>query len=137
VRLLAGEGGGSSAARDPNTAHWLKYELQRIAASAQRDLPIAKRADPSPDELWAIYKDASGPPDHLREQLARHHMVFLADLLEGWALDKGMTPERSAKFIGFAEGVRALADEVGPDWNPPPPKTLCFVAYLARKRLGE
>ena len=64
-------------------------------------------------------------------------MIYLADVFEGWALDKQFTPEESARAIGMAEGMRALAEEVGPNWYPPDPKTLSFLGYIARRGLGE
>ena len=93
---------------------------------------------PSPDDLRRIFEEASGPmSDHLREQLAFRHMVALAESFEGWALDTRLTPEQSAMLVGWAESMRSLADEVGPDWNPPKPKKLTLMGFLGRKMLDE
>lgn len=74
---------------------------------------------------------------HLREQLAFQHMIALADAFEGWALDRRMTPEQSAMLVGWSQSMRALADEVGPDWNPPEPEKLSLLGFLGRKMLEE
>jgi hypothetical protein len=112
-----------------NTSHWLSREIGRLTP---------RNRQPTAEQLWTIYKTASQPPPpKLREQLAYHHMIYLADVFEGWALDKKFTPEESARTIGMAESMRALAEEVGPDWYPPDPKTLSFLGYIARRGLGE
>ena len=64
-------------------------------------------------------------------------MVALADTLEGWAMDKRMTPVQSAKLLGWAESLRQLAELVGPDWNPPEPQRLTLMGFLGRQVLGE
>jgi hypothetical protein len=93
---------------------------------------------PTHDELRRIFDEASAPmSSHIREQLAYRHMVALADVFEGWALDARLTPEQSVKIIGWAESMRALADEVGPDWNPPAPERLTLMCFLGRKVLAE
>jgi hypothetical protein len=92
----------------------------------------------SPDDLQNIFDEASAPmSDHVREQLAYRHMIALADAFEGWALDKRMTPEQTAKLVGLAESMRALADEVGANWNPPSPERLTLMGFLGRKMLDE
>jgi hypothetical protein len=88
--------------------------------------------------LRQIYEEASRPaPEHLREQLAYRHMIALADIYEGWALDKRLTPEESVKLIGWAESMRDLAEEVGPNWDPPTPQRLTSIGFLGRKALKE
>jgi hypothetical protein len=52
-------------------------------------------------------------------------------------LGKNVSRENSAYFLGFTEGMRKLADEFGPDWRPPQPKTLDILGNLARWGLGE
>jgi hypothetical protein len=92
----------------------------------------------SPNDLRKIFEDASAPmSEHLREQLAYRHMVALADSFEGWALDKQVTPEQTAMLVGMAESMRALADEVGVDWDPPRPEKLTLMGFLGRKMLDE
>jgi hypothetical protein len=75
--------------------------------------------------------------DHLKPQLAYRHMIALADTYDGWAQDKRMTPEKSAQMLGWAEGMRQLAEEVGPEWNPPAPPTVTLVGFLGRMVLDE
>lgn len=90
------------------------------------------------EELKRIFKEARqhqwpGVP----EQLAYRHMIALADVFEGWALDKRLTPAQSAMIIGWAESMRSLAEKVGPNWNPPKPDKLTLVGFLGRKAFDE
>jgi hypothetical protein len=92
----------------------------------------------SDDQLRAIFEEAAKPmSSHIREQLAFRHMIALADNFEGWALDKRLSPEWTAKLVGWAESMRALAAEVGPDWNPPRPERLTLMGFLGRKVCDE
>jgi len=64
--------------------------------------------------LEAIFQNAAGmTPGHLKPQLAYRHMIALADSYDGWAQDQRMSPERSARLLGWADGMRRLAHEVG------------------------
>jgi hypothetical protein len=93
---------------------------------------------PAPGKLLDIFNEASAPmSEHLREQLAYRHMVALADTFEGWALDKQLSPTQSVKLVGWAESMRALAEEVGPAWNPQRPEKLTLMGFLGRKILDE
>lgn len=90
------------------------------------------------EHLRRIFEDASGPmKEPIRDQLAYRHMVALADNFEGWALYPETTPEQSAKLLGLSESLRRLSDEVGPDWDPPPPDHLTLLGFLGRKAVGE
>ena len=92
----------------------------------------------SNDELRRIFEEASGPmKEPIRDQMAYRHMIALADNFEGWALDARITPEQSAKLVGWAESLRRLADDVGPGWEPPTPDRLTLMGFLGRKVLGE
>jgi len=59
-------------------------------------------------------------------------MVHLADVFEGWAIDRRVTPEQTAMILRWAEDMRALAERVGPDWDPPKPDKLSLVGFLGR-----
>jgi hypothetical protein len=88
--------------------------------------------------LEAIFENSAFmKADHLKPQLAYRHMIALADTYDGWAQDKRMTPEKSAQMLGWAEGMRQLAEEVGPEWNPPAPPTVTLVGFLGRMVLDE
>jgi hypothetical protein len=63
--------------------------------------------------------------------------MALSDAFEGWALDQRLSPEQSSRLIGMSERLREFADEVGPSWNPPAPKQLPLLAFVARKLLDE
>ena len=93
---------------------------------------------PSRDQLHALFSEASQlNTAHMKAQLSHAHMEALADLWDGWALEERMTPERSAQLMGWAEGMRQLADEVGPSWKPPEPEKLSLVGFMARTVVGE
>jgi hypothetical protein len=64
-------------------------------------------------------------------------MIALADVFEGWALDDRAAPEQSARTLEWAESLRALAREVGPEWDPPQPERLSLIGFLGRKTLDE
>ena len=67
------------------------------------------------------------------EQLSHVDMINLADTLTGWAMARRVSREWSARLLGWAETMQALADKVGPDWNPPEPETLSLIGTLARR----
>ena len=93
---------------------------------------------PTPDELRRIFDQASAPmSDHIREQLAYRHMLALAEIFAGWALDRRLTPQQSVMILGWSDSMRALADELGPDWDPPKPENLTLMGFLGRKALDE
>ncbi len=76
--------------------------------------------------------------EDLREELGYRHMIHLADVFEGWAFDSRMTPEWTAKLAGWAGSMCMLAEEVGPDWDPPKPeRRLSLIGFLGRKLFDE
>ena len=100
--------------------------------------PEADAFNTPPNQLRQIFEQASGPmKEPIRDQLAYRHMIALADNFEGWALDARMTPEQTAKLVGWAESLRSLAEEVGPAWDPPTPDQLTLMGFLGRKVLDE
>ena len=116
-----------------DASQWLKWEMRKVALARE-----PKDKELSEEQLKEIYKYASQMSwENVREQLAYHHMLYLGDLFEGWALDEKISRENSAYFLGFADAVRNLASEVGPDWRPPEPKTLDILGSMARWGLGE
>lgn len=92
----------------------------------------------APDRLERIFEENSLllTPE-ARHHYAYRHMIALAEMLTGWALDGRHGPERSASLLGWAENWERLAGEVGPDWNPPEPEQLSLTQFLARTALGE
>ncbi|MDG4906307.1 hypothetical protein P9228_07615 [Mesorhizobium sp. WSM4898] len=86
-----------------------------------------------------IFKEASKVSwPEVRSELGYRHMVQLADVFEGWALDSRMTPEWTAKLAGWAGSMRTLAEEVGPDWDPPKPeRSLSLVGFIGRNLMDE
>jgi hypothetical protein len=92
----------------------------------------------SDDELRRIFEETAAlKARDSRDQLAYRHMLALADHFEGWALDKRLTPEQVAEFMGLAENMRQLAELVGPQWDPPRPEQLSLLGFMARNVLGE
>jgi hypothetical protein len=90
------------------------------------------------NELRRIYEDAAALKSRdCRDQLAYRHMIALADVFEGWALDKRMTPKQTASFLGLAENLRQLAELVGPSWDPPTREPLSLLGFLGREACGE
>ena len=88
---------------------------------------------PTRNALESIITECSAPPSHLSDQLSYGDMLHFADVCEGWAQDERLELEMTAKCLGWADGMRRLADLVGPDWNPPDPPKLSLVGFLARK----
>ena len=88
--------------------------------------------------LEAIFQNtADMTPSHLKPQLAYRHMIALADSYDGWAQDQQMSPERSARLLGWADGMRRLASEVVPEWSPPTPATVSITGFLGRLALNK
>jgi hypothetical protein len=116
-----------------DAARWLSHELAKRAVA-----PMPEDTHSGEKELREIYERALElPPEEVKEQLAYRQMICLADLFEGWAIDENVSRENSAYFLGFAESLRNLADEAGPEWRPPESGTLGVLGHLVRWGLGE
>lgn len=114
-------------ARRAECVDWLKLPL---AESAWRK---EKRA-----ELQRVFENAaSGEIAGAREELAYRHMIVLADVFEGWGMDSQASQRRTAQLLGWAESLRRLAHEVGPDWDPPKPEQLSMIGFMGRQLLSE
>lgn len=86
---------------------------------------LARIFDQAAEQRWS---------EDLREELGYRHMMHLADVFEGWATDRRMTPEWTAKLAGWA----TLAEEVGATWDPPRPAgTLSLVGFIGRSLMSE
>lgn len=99
----------------------------------------SNQTDVSAEELRRIYNAASALnwADHLRDELAYRHMVQLADVFEGWAMDDRLDLKQSVKLAGWAESLGQLAELVGPDWDPPEPEQLSAVGFMGRTLLDD
>lgn len=75
--------------------------------------------------------------ESLRQELSSEQMIALSDMFIGWAVYEKTEPERSAWLTGFAEGLLAEADLVGPEWTPPEPAELTLIGYLGRLANGD
>jgi hypothetical protein len=115
-----------------------EIEAKRTGSAAQPTSSFPDRNRHSRDELRRIFNEASAPmSDQIRKELAYRHMIAFADVLEGWALDKRLTPQQSVRVLGWAESLRTLAGQVGPDWDPPKPERLSLLGFLGRWALDE
>jgi hypothetical protein len=116
-----------------DASEWLKWETRKIVRAQG-----SKDDDLTDEQLREIYRSACQLPSNTaREQLSYHQMLYLGDVFEGWAQGENVSRKNSANFVGYAEAIRKLADEVGPDWRPPEPKTLDILGRMARWGLGE
>ena len=79
-----------------------------------------------------IRRWAGVTPVGVLESLDHHEMCDLADLFEGW----GQYPDRhavdAARLMGKSDGLRDLAEAVGPTWRCPPGQKDSLHAFLAR-----
>jgi len=90
---------------------------------------LARIFDQAAEQRWS---------EDLREELGYRRMIHLADVFEGWAFDSRMTPEWTAKLAGWAGSMRTLAEEVGPDWDPPKlERRLSLIGFMGRNLLDE
>jgi hypothetical protein len=88
----------------------------------------------SREELQRIFDEAiSTFASSNREQLSYEQMLNVAAAFDEWAEDERLTLERSAQLLGWAEGLRRLAVEVGPEWHPVEPDKLNLLGLMARK----
>lgn len=97
-------------------------------------------AKSSAEGLARIFNQASEQrwSENLRMELGYRHMIHLADVFEGWALDSRITPQRMAELTGWAGSLRALAEEVGSTWDPARPAGgLSIVGFIGRTLMDE
>jgi len=93
-----------------------------------------------PNSLYQIFEEASRPGpglETLKEEVGYRHLVALADMYTEWTLDERLSPEQKAQCLGRAKAVRSVAEDVGPDWNPPRPEDLSVLAIAALAASGE
>ncbi len=89
------------------------------------------------DELLLEFTRGFAFDESIREQLNYEQMIALADTFIGWSLNESIDPKRSAWLAGFAEGLLAEADLLGPDWNPPEPEELTVIGVAGRLANGD
>ena len=89
------------------------------------------------DELLQEFTRGFAFDETIREQLNYEKMIAVADTFLGWALDKSNGPKRCAWLAGYAEGLLAEADQLGPDWNPPEPEKLTPIGFVGRIFNGD
>lgn len=70
--------------------------------------------------------------DSLKAQLSHRQMLALARAVESWAAKSNGTGDGLERW---AATLRGIAEEVGPDWNPPPPATPTLSHFLAEMTL--
>jgi len=89
------------------------------------------------DELLLEFTRGFAFDESIREQLNYEQMIALADTFIGWSLGESIDPKRSAWLAGYAEGLLAEADLLGPDWNPPDLEVLTPIAVVGRVANGD
>ena len=83
-----------------------------------RSLPAGRPI--SSEEVERISHVFAIPPFATMESLTGQDMLDLSDLYEGWAQDGRNDALRAAMLLGWADGFRTLAAEVGASYEPPP-----------------
>ena len=86
----------------------------------------------SRDEQLRIFRAAMQWRDDVEDELSYDDMHRLADMFEGWSMGRRMRPKDSAQLLGWAEGMRNLANRLGQDWNPECPEPLPVLAFMAK-----
>ena len=118
----------------------------KVASDRERDDEIGSsreafssdKTELTPSALRMIYITAARTrSSHIKEQLSYRHMVALSEALIDWASETKISPVQTARFLGMSEGLRKLAEEVGPDWDPPTPESVTILGGAARWLLGE
>jgi hypothetical protein len=88
----------------------------------------------SSSELAQLFEEASSSNwGHSADELSHDDMLNLADLFTGWAMSGQTDPQWSARLLGWAKSLEALAIRFGPDWDPPEPKRLSLIGFIARQ----
>ena len=68
-------------------------------------------------ELEQVRALSAVTPVSQLDALDPEQMRDLADLMEGWGQTAALHTVRAARFFGLADGLRNLAEAVGPDWQ--------------------
>lgn len=76
----------------------------------------------NPTETW----------DCLKAQLSHQQMLALARAVERWI---ARSPSTADGLAAWADRLRRVADEVGPDWDPPVPAEQTASRFLAEMTL--
>ncbi|RWG55150.1 MAG: hypothetical protein EOQ64_17755 [Mesorhizobium sp.] len=110
-----------------------RTELRRAANNL---LALNKMEEAKHRQIFEEASEVCWP--EVRGELGYRHMVHLADVFEGWAFDSRMSPGWTAKLAGWAGSMRTLAEEVGPDWDPPKPERgLSLIGFIGRNLMDE
>jgi len=70
-------------------------------------------------------------------QLSAQAMGDLADMFEGWSQSDLTDPVNVARLLGWADGLRCLADAVGEAYAPPEPRpdSASLLEFMAERML--
>jgi hypothetical protein len=71
------------------------------------------------------------------DQLSAQAMGDLADMFEGWSQSDLTDPVNVARLLGWADGLRCLADAVGEAFAPPEPRSgsASLLEFMAERML--
>jgi hypothetical protein len=86
----------------------------------------------SRDELCRIFQTATQEFDACEDELSYDDMHHLADVIEGWSMDRNTKPKNSAALLGWAENLRNQANRLGQDWAPEYPERLSIIGFIAK-----
>jgi len=84
------------------------------------------------DILLQEYTKGFAFDESVQQQLNYGQMIALADMFFGWTLNENNKPQRSAWLTGYAEGLLAVADQLGTDWDPGEPEKLDVIGVVGR-----
>jgi hypothetical protein len=112
-------------------------DLYRILPGAVRRWIRGTEPNPAGPVLTAsgfeaIRRWAAVTPVGVLEGVDYDEMCDLADLFEGWGQDPKRHAVDAARLIGKSDGLRDLAEAVGPSWKCPPDQEDSLHAFLAR-----
>ncbi len=89
-------------------------------ALIEKDGSIISRSISREESEMVRYANAI-PSFPSMDNLSAREMLGLADVYEGWAQSGRVDPVDMARLLGWADGFRSLAAEVGADYVPPDP----------------
>jgi hypothetical protein len=90
------------------------------------------------EQLVATLERASVlPHESVKDQLSYKQMLVLMYNYLDWAVEPDTTEEHALQLLGWARGLRQMAELVGEDWSPPEPEHLSLIGFMARKLQEE
>ena len=127
---------GDTRRSQQKRAEWARAAC--ILRKMQQRIDEREKRNRTPEFLEHVSQAASeGTFQYCKSELGYRHMLALAETFESWVLDRRLSPEQTARLLGWSEALRRIADEVGAEWDPTPPERLSALGYLGRYVLEE